>query len=914
MGIVEQTLRKKVRVGQMIDVTLIGGKELRGKVTAFAEDELFLTADGYERPIAFAGIATYLPTELVQADMDEEKAVVEVKEEPKKAAEPEPEETVSQEEGWIERYDAAAGVGSIACKEQHAVFHAADVLDQQLADQLAGWFGRPIAVQCCLHVKGALVTATGITERRTLEKFIKNDKAEQKDAAAERHGFGEILHFDKQEGFGKACEGDVKFLFKRSDIVSDVLWQEIISSSNTCGIKIAFTAVQEDGRIKYTHLREIAALHTPNDLEKPDFNSVIPREEAEDVNPFARTTFTDGTVMDEQTHEGFVMFYNAEKNFGRLQRAQDGEKYYFRANDVMQKTLLDHLNNTPVVADTKVSFSVKKLPTGKDAAGRVTWEAPRPTARKAMPAPVAAPTVKVVEKPAKPADAFQMKKADAQQLNLYCENLCRLWDVRPDELSDKLVAAAEGCAAAAEDLLLENVALSDVRREKRDDAMLRCLRLTAEGGGEQLSSFLSTASYDGKEMFDALTRLFAVSDGAYGRLCGIIASGGELVTLRGEILKRFGQVPETVAALREMWRPLVEEQRAATAYGAMLHGKEALTAIDPEGKHADWLQAAELYGKAAAGERIAAAEAMQTIRSLRESVAREPVRAAVEWLLPLLDKLEASLAGQDNAQGLVMRPLCAMNCDGKKVVCMEVTGSAKQAAVTVGENTLQLGDIAGSVQAVIPCEKEKAEVALSWNGGSIAQEMEFGTVQDALFDEEKALEILREKGVCTLSGGAMAQLRQLAQTLKQDERCAVICVENAQEETALLGTLLLKLREGLKEKFGAQSVGLIGFPAKTEGMDAQALREVLVGVMRDFGDMRLLHDALKGAHIALMVEAGEYSDKMAVLAAEMMENGVRTVIAAGKDVQAENTVAVCADTAADRLRAAGFAAQDVRMA
>ena len=913
MGIVEQTMRKMVRVGQMLDVTLIGGKELRGKVTAFAEDGLFLMENEYERPIAFAGIATYLPTELVQAGFEDKECAAEEKKKPEHK-DPEPEEVVTYEEGWIERYEAAAGVGSIACADKHAVFRIADVLDQQLSDQLAGWYGRPIAVQCSLHVKGALVTATGITERSTQEKYAKNEKAE---IPAERHGFGEILHFDKQEGFGKACEGDVKFLFKRSDIVSDALWQEIISSSNTCGIKIAFTAVQEDGRVKYTRLREIAALNTPDALEKPDFTSVIPMEEDEDVNPYARVVFTDGTVMGEETYSGFVMFYNVEKNFGRLQRAQDGEKYYFRANDVMQKTLLNFLSNTPVVADTQVTFSVKKLPTGKDAAGRVTWEAPRPTARKAMPVQGAAPAVqeiKAQEKPEKAEIAVQnAKKNEAQQLNLYLKNMRALWNVQEDALSDKLIAAAEKCETAAEDLLLENVALSDVRREKRDDAMLRCLRLTAEGGGEQLSSFLSTASYDGAEMFDALTRLFAVSDGAYGRLCGIIAGGGELVTLRGEILSRFGQVPETAAALKELWRPLVEEERARTAYASMLHGKEALQAIDPEGKHADWASAAELYVQMSAGESVSAAEAMQKVNALRESVKREPVREAVEWLLPMLDKIETGVRENGEKQELAMRPLCAMCCGGKKVVCVEVTGSAEGAVISAGENALRIGQVSGSVQAVIPCEDAHAQVKLEWNGGSLTQEMEFSGIEDALFDREKALELLEDTGVCVLRGGAMRQLEQLAEELKKDEVCTVVCVENAQDETVLLRAMVARLQESLQEKYGAETAKLIGFPVETEGLNAEALREELLGVMRNFGDMRLLHDALKGAYIALLIDAGAMGERIAALAEEMMENGVRTAIAASKDAQTDKAIEVCGDTAQERLCAAGFAAQNVKM-
>lgn len=911
MGIMEQTLRRMVCAGQMLDVTLIGGKELRGKVVAFAEDGLFLLENGYERPVAFAGIATYLPTELVQAESGNEPVHNAENEPENKKPEPEPEEIVTREEGWIERYEAAVGVGSILCADRHAVFHIADVLDQQLADQLAGWYGRPIAVQCSLHVKGAFVTAKSITERSTQEKYAKNEKIEQNETSGERHGFGEILHFDKQEGFGKACEGDVKFLFRRSDIVSDVLWQEIVSSGNTCGIKIAFTVVKENGRAKYTRLREISALQTPDALEKPDFTTVIPMEAEEDVNPYARTTFTDGTTMEEEIRDGFIMFYNAEKNFGRLQSAQDGEKYYFRANDVMQKTLLQFLNHTPVVADTQIKFSVKKLPTGKDAAGRVSWEAPRPTARKAVTAPVSPPVVKAEEKTEKTEFVRSVTpKTEAPQLNLYCRNLCALWEVQPEELSDKLISAAENSKTAAEDLLLENVALSDVRREKRDDAMLRFLRLTAEGGGEQLSSFLSTATYDGAEMFDALTRLFAVSDGAYGRLCGIIASGGDMVTLRGEILSRFGQVPETSAALKELWRPLVEEERARTAYAAMLPGKEALSALDPEGRHADWLIAVELTG----GKEMPAAEALQLIRSLRESVKREPTRPAVEWLLPLLNRIEAELNEKGNVQGLAMRPLCAMQCGDNKVICIEVTGSAEDAVLTVGDRTLNLGKISGSVQAVFANEAKQMDVKLEWTGGSLVQTMEFSEIEDALFDSEKALSLLEESGVCVLRGGTMRQLEQLAEVLGRDENCAVVFVEHADDETALLHAMLTAIQEGLQEKFGAETTGLIGFPLRTDGMNAQALRDALLGAMRDFGDMRILHDTLKGAYIALLADAGEYSDRVAVLAAEMMENGVRTVIAAHRDVKTAEAVEVCADTAQDRLKAAGFAAQDVRLA
>ena len=144
----------------------------------------------------------------------------------------------------------------------------------------------------------------------------------------------------------------------------------------------------------------------------------------------------------------------------------------------------------------------------------------------------------------------------------------------------------------------------------------------------------------------------------------------------------------------------------------------------------------------------------------------------------------------------------------------------------------------------------------------------------------------------------------------------MVKVECAQEEAELLTNTLQALEAGLKEKYGAEAVGLIGFPLRVEGLSTAALREALTGAIRDFGDVRLLHDRLKGAYIALLIDAGAFGMEVAHLAAEMMENGVRTVIAAKADAvcAAENVIEVCPDTAADRLRAAGFAAEDVRVA
>ena len=907
MGIVEMTLRNKVRVGDAVDVTLIGGRELRGRITAFYEDGFLMSDRGYERPVAFAGVATFLPTSLVQPDWQEAQAPAQ--QPAPEAAQPavEETETVTQEEGWVERFDAAAGVGSIVIGDQHAVFAVGDVLDQQLADQLAAWFGRAIPVQCTLHVKGALRKATSITGRSTPDKYRKPEKAAKSaPQPAERHGFGEIIHFDKQGGFGKAREGDVKFLFKREDISSDALWKEIIQSANTCGIKVAFTAVSDGKRVRYTRIRELSALQTPDSVEKPDFTAVIPVDPEEDVNPLARVEFTDGSTLEEEELSGYVMFYNADKHFGRLQQ-ENGERYYFRETDIMQKTLLDFLCTRPDVADTAVTFSVKHLPTGKTAAGRVKWNAPRPTPRAARPAP--AP-----EKPAAPAPREEppAKRAEELPLNRYCENLSRLWHADRPGLAERLRAEADGAQdeSVRRDLLLESVALSDVLREKRDDAMLRYLRaFVREGGGSQLDAFLTEAAYAGSDMFDALTALFAVSDGAYSRLCGLIASG-DMVTLRGEILARFGQVPETAQGLRDLWRPLIEAERARTAYANLLPAKGALEGVT-EPERSRWERVLDAL-EARANGTLDAAQAAELARTERTAISARPLRMAVEWMLPLLEQLEAG------APGLNARAVALAAEGGAQYAVIELLGSAKHVRAELDGASIELSEAEGLTRIALPCAQQRAELRLTWEGGSAVQELEFAAVDVCTGDARRALEKMEDCGVAVLRGGSRAVLDAAEALLCADERCAVVRVDAAGQDAAgVLRCAYDALRGSLTRRYGEQTIGLFHFPAPeaAEKMDADALRAELKDTLTGFGDMRLIHDGLKDAHIAMLVDAAVLTEAGARFALAMTENGVRAIIAAAQsDAPAELVLDACPDRLEDTLQRAGHPGPAIRRA
>ena len=451
------------------------------------------------------------------------------------------------------------------------------------------------------------------------------------------------------------------------------------------------------------------------------------------------------------------------------------------------------------------------------------------------------------------------------------------------------------------DLLLESVALSDVLREKRDAAMLRYLReFVREGGGSQLDAFLSDAVYAGGEMFDALTALFAVSDGAFGRLCGLIASG-DMATLRGEILSRFGQVPETAQGLRALWRPLVEEERARTAYGNLLPVKEAVEGV-PEPERSRWMRVLDAFAARRSGN-ADSAQAAQLVREEREAISARPLRMAVEWMLPLLDQLEG------DAPGLTARAVALVREKGAQYAVADLLGSAEQVCAELNGARLELGRAQGVTRIALPCGG-KATLRLTWAGGSAEQELDFPAVDACAADAERAVEKMRDCGVAVLLGGGSAVLDAAAERLAADERCAVVRVDVlGQDPAGALRRILGALQAGLTQRYGEQTSGLfcIPSPEEAEKMDEDALRGALRDALTGFGDMRLLHDALKNAHIALLVEAERAQEQDVQYARSMVENGVRALIAAARgDAPAELRLDACPDELEAVLRSAGL--------
>ena len=149
-----------------------------------------------------------------------------------------------------------------------------------------------------------------------------------------------------------------------------------------------------------------------------------------------------------------------------------------------------------------------------------------------------------------------------------------------------------------------------------------------------------------------------------------------------------------------------------------------------------------------------------------------------------------------------------------------------------------------------------------------------------------------------------------AERLAADERCAVVRVDVlGQDPAGALRRILGALQAGLTQRYGEQTSGLfcIPSPEEAEKMDEDALRGALRDALTGFGDMRLLHDALKNAHIALLVEAERAQEQDVQYARSMVENGVRALIAAARgDAPAELRLDACPDELEAVLRSAGL--------
>lgn len=967
MGIVESTWRKQVRVGQEVDVTLIGGREMRGRVLEMAEDGLLLDQGDVQRPIAFAGIATFAPAHrgfvparphpapqaegphpaevphpagvphpaeaLRPAESPLPAEVLLSAEVPHPAEGPHPaevplpteglrpEEAQAEEEreaeGWLDRYEQGAGSVALLDGTRLLFQEKGTELDEALRDKIALWTGRALPVTARVRGQGRLMRAAALHLRETEDAY--RAQGESWDEEGARDGFGEIVHYDKINGYGKAREGAVKFLFKRGDIASDGLWQEILRSNNTCGIKVAFTARRDGKSVRYGRLREIAALFDDGSLTPPDFSRPIPGQAesepaapapAGDRNPLARVYFTDGTTMEDVVRTGALMFYNADKYFGRL-RTENGERYYFRASDVMQQSLLDFLNTRSSldIEETLVNFSIKRLPTGKLAAGRVTW----PEKSGGKPQAEAAAERKEESAPAQTAAAEEAEPVSSKgkaELNAYCAAYLKAWGGEEAALRAHLGTRAEEARRRDDlrlmsDLLLERAALSDARREKRDEAMWDYLRpLAEEDAGEDLASFLRQAVYSGVKMFDAMTELFAVADGAIGRICGILAAGDGLVTLRAEMLRRFGQVPGTAQVLRAAWQPLVEAQRAKEEYAALPLSEEGLRAVDPEGRETEWAEALR-----ALQEKDGAA-----LQRARENLMRRPYRAAVEWLLPHILQAQSELAHAGGAN-VEAQGLCSLSVCGKTYAVLELSGAGKELCCRVGDALCDLEELSGSVRLAFPVEGEAAEREVRVSGLSNGTQVEI--CKTAAFPLQKRAQsdpaaLVFEKRAVAFVASPEA-LEAVRRGAEEKKGCIVVDAGDFDSGEGAEERLTQALQAELEQRFGAEVAGLLSFPRAGEKAEPGALERAL----RDFADVCLLHDGLKGASLLFLLRAfGEAAEPLCRLCAKLTQMDVCAALAMEEEVaDAPVFVALGGEKGlAQALHEAGFAAEPLMLA
>jgi hypothetical protein len=412
-------------------------------------------------------------------------------------------------------------------------------------------------------------------------------------------------------------------------------------------------------------------------------------------------------------------------------------------------------------------------------------------------------------------------------------------------------------------------------------------------------------------MFDALTQLFAVSEGAFGRLCGIIAADGELVTLRGEILTRFGSVPETAQQLKELWRPEVLRERERTDYARLPRTLETLRAWDPEGAHQDWAALLEAEGP----------HDPEALRAAREEILRRPTRFAVEWMLPIvLEAQERDGQKGQGAESISARPLCLLARAGVRYACLEVEGEAEAACASLDGSEVEIGPLQGCAQVALPCDAGEAAVRLTGRNGETAWSRELRMT----FAEGPAgplpEDVLRAQDIAVLCGEGRAALDKLQERLAQAEGAERVALRLAAKDAPeAMRALLAELEAAMKARYGAEVADLMAFPAReaAQGMDAPALEEALMRVLRDFADLCLVHDRLKGARVICLIEAEGCQDALYALALKMKDCGVRTALACAQMPAAApeaQVLRLTPEALGQALRAAGFAANDLRMA
>ena len=374
-------------------------------------------------------------------------------------------------------------------------------------------------------------------------------------------------------------------------------------------------------------------------------------------------------------------------------------------------------------------------------------------------------------------------------------------------------------------------------------AYLRCF--ASEDAGEDLPSFLAQATYSGVAMFDALTRLYAAAEGAMGRLCGILCEGKGMVTLRAELLRRFGQVPETAQELRAAWQPLVAGERARTDYAAWSLDEAGLQKADPEGAHPEWKEVL-------AACLAPAGQAARLLRA-REEILRRPLRPAVAYLLPAVLDAQAALQQESGAK-VSLRALGRVRVLGQDYAALEVAGQAEAVCVELAGARAEVGDLSGEEAIAFPFDGEEGEARVTGraNGQDFCEAWALA-FPAAVQPEEEPIQLLAEKGAVAFVDGAQA-LAAIEAAALGDAECILVRAgafsgqdEAAGAEAAILGAMQAEM----DRRFGPEVTGLLSFPYAGAAPEADALERVL----RDFADVRLLHDKLKGAHILVTASA-----------------------------------------------------------
>ena len=285
------------------------------------------------------------------------------------------------------------------------------------------------------------------------------------------------------------------------------------------------------------------------------------------------------------------------------------------------------------------------------------------------------------------------------------------------------------------------------------------------------------------------------------------------------------------------------------------------------------------------------------------------------YLLPAVLDAQAALQQESGAK-VSLRALGRVRVLGQDYAALEVAGQAEAVCVELAGARAEVGDLSGEEAIAFPFDGEEGEARVTGraNGQDFCEAWALA-FPAAVQPEEEPIQLLAEKGAVAFVDGRAGACgdRGRGPWRRGVHPRARGRVFRAGRGRGRGGGDPRRDAGGDGPALRPGGDGLLSFPYAGEAPEADALERVL----RDFADVRLLHDKLKGAHILLTTSArGGAEGALCALCARMAGPSVHAALDVEEAPEGAPLFVARGGQAgvAEALRRGGFAAERVILA